>query len=210
MRDPYEVLGVSRSSGMDEIKAAYRNLAKKYHPDNFSGSPLQEVANEKMQEINEAYDAIINGTASAYSSNSYTAYNRTNSDYNYNSYNSRTYNDYTYIENLIAGNRLDDAEVLLEKMPQSSRDARWYFLKGRINYNRGWIDQARTYFATAYNMEPGNHEYRNIFESLNRQRGGGYRTARTSNDSDCSNLLCGLCCADTCCECMGGDLCTCC
>ena len=61
MKDPYEVLGVSRSASADEIKAAYRSLAKKYHPDNYTGSPLQEVANEKMQEINEAYDAIISG-----------------------------------------------------------------------------------------------------------------------------------------------------
>ena len=59
MKDPYEVLGVSRTASESEIKAAYRNLAKKYHPDNYTDSPLADLAEEKMKEVNEAYDAIM-------------------------------------------------------------------------------------------------------------------------------------------------------
>ena len=72
MRDPYEVLGVSPDAGDDEIKRAYRDLARKYHPDNYQNNPLSDLAEEKMKEINEAYDAITKGrsrgTASGISS----------------------------------------------------------------------------------------------------------------------------------------------
>ena len=66
MRDPYEVLGVDRNASDDEIKNAYRKLAKKYHPDL---NPGDEVAAEKMNEVNAAYDAIRNGTVDIYGSN---------------------------------------------------------------------------------------------------------------------------------------------
>ena len=58
MRDPYTVLGVSQSATDEEIKKAYRELARKYHPDNYQDNPLADLAEEKMKEINEAYDII--------------------------------------------------------------------------------------------------------------------------------------------------------
>lgn len=212
MRDPYEVLGVNRGASIDEVKNAYRALAKKYHPDNYSDSPLQDAANEKMQEINEAYDAIVSGNAQQSYSGGAGAYRdyRGNAGYGSSYSYQNAYNDYTYVRNLIDKNRLDDAEILLEKMPQQSRDAQWYYLKGRINYNRGWIDQAYTYFSTAYTMDPSNAEYKNVYDNLNSQRNGGYRTSRKSSDKDACGCCCDLLCADACCECMGGDLIPCC
>ncbi|MBQ7334836.1 MAG: J domain-containing protein, partial [Clostridia bacterium] len=59
MKDPYTILGVSRDASDEDIKKAYRALARKYHPDNYAGSDLADVAEEKMKEINEAYDAIV-------------------------------------------------------------------------------------------------------------------------------------------------------
>ena len=61
MRDPYEVLGVSKNASDDEIKNAYRALARKYHPDNYADNPLSDLASEKMKEINAAYDRIKAG-----------------------------------------------------------------------------------------------------------------------------------------------------
>ena len=72
MKDPYEVLGVSRNASEEEVKSAYRALAKKYHPDKYANSDLADLANEKMQEINEAYDAIVkNGFGKGGSSYNY-------------------------------------------------------------------------------------------------------------------------------------------
>ena len=58
MNDPYTTLGVSRTASDEEIKKAYRELARKYHPDNYVNNPLADLAQDKMKEINEAYDAI--------------------------------------------------------------------------------------------------------------------------------------------------------
>ena len=49
MRDPYSVLGVSPGASDDEIKHAYRALAKKYHPDAYVNNPLADLAQEKMK-----------------------------------------------------------------------------------------------------------------------------------------------------------------
>ena len=218
MRDPYEVLGVPRGASEEQIKTAYRNLAKKYHPDNYANSPLQEVATEKMKEVNEAYDAIVSGNSGSQQSSGYNygyGYNGSNNranqgGYSENYYSGHTTNDYTYVKNLINSNRLDDAEVLLENMNRQSRDAEWYFLKGRINYIRGWIDEAYSYFSTAYRMNPSNLEYKSSFENLRNMKSGSFRTSPSANDRECSNLCCGLLCADSCCECCGGDIIPCC
>ena len=59
-QDPYKVLGVSPGASDEEVKKAYRELTKKYHPDLNPGDP---TAAEKMNESNAAYDQIKNGGA---------------------------------------------------------------------------------------------------------------------------------------------------
>lgn len=202
MKDPYEVLGVPRGADRDKVKAAYRELAKKYHPDQYAGTPLADLANEKMQEINEAYDAILSGNTGSGS------YRSSGSGY--------AVNDYSAVENCINSGRYDEAERILESMNDSSRDAHWYYLKGELNYRRGWTQQAYSYYSMAYNMQPGNPIYRDAFERIARNSNGGFRTGRTQSHGgsagacDGCDICTGLMCADCCCECFGGDLIPCC
>ena len=199
MKDPYSVLGISKNATDEQIKDAYRELARKYHPDNYADNPLSDLAGEKMKEINEAYDAIMNsrrapkGNSGGYSSNANSAFPE--------------------VRNLINQNRLEQAQEVLDGVPPQSRNAEWYFLNGTVLYRRGWFDQAYTSFATAARMEPMNPEYRDALNRAQRQAGSQYnpyRTYGTGAGCDgcdcCTNLLC----ADCCCECMGGDLIPCC
>lgn len=202
MNDPYAVLGVSKNATDDEIKDAYRKLARKYHPDNYTDNPLSDLAGEKMKEINEAYDTIINLRRSGSAKSS--------SDYG-DAYSQAT--NFPEVRSLINQGRLEQAQEILDDVLPQSRDAEWYFLNGTVLYRRGWFDQAYTSFATATRMNPQNPEYRNAMNNAQKQSGQQYNPYRSyGSGSGCNacDVCNGLICADCCCECMGGDLIPCC
>ncbi len=200
MKNPYEVLGISPNATDDEVKSAYRALAKKYHPDNYENNPLQDIAAEKMQEINEAYDTIMNERRSG---------GKSNANGGYSAYTSTKFSD---IRTLINQNRLDEAQRSLDSIPISERNAEWYFLNGSVQYRRGWFDNAYSNFSTACNMDPSNSEYRAALNQIQYSRRGGnpYNTVPSGGGCSTCDVCQGLICADCCCECMGGDLISCC
>ena len=206
--NPYEVLGVSPNATDEEVKTAYRKLAKKYHPDNYNDSPLADVASEKMKEVNEAYDTIMNLRRGKTSSGSTGA-----NYYNANPSGSSKYYD---VRRMIQNGRIADAEQILDGVPLGRRDAEWNFLKGTVLLKKGWTQDAYNCFQTACSMDPGNLEYRQALNYAQSRRSGaygGYNTgAPQTTAGGCSScdICTGLCCADTCCECMGGDLIPCC
>lgn len=210
MNDPYSTLGVSPNASDEEIKTAYRNLAKKYHPDNYTDSPLADMASDRMKEINEAYDAIQQQRRNR--GNDYKGYSAGGYNNYYNAYQgSGRYRD---IRMFIKNGRIADADQILSGIPAPNRDAEWYFLKGTILYRKGWTEEAFSHFQTACNMDPDNMEYRAALNQMNQRRNGaygGYNPAPggTAGCNGC-NVCTALCCADTCCECMGGDLIPCC
>ena len=199
MRDPYEVLGVSPDAGDDEIKRAYRDLARKYHPDNNQNNPLADLAEEKMKEINQAYDAITKGrtggSGGGYTSQSYSyggsAYQQQRQ--------SAGGNVFAQVRQAVNRNDLDGAEQLLQGVP--SRNGEWYFLMGSIAYRRGWLDEARQNYQIAVRMDPNNMEYRQALGMM--QRGGyGYQPDMAGTNCDamdcctammCMNCMCGGC-----------------
>ncbi len=133
-KSPYDVLGVRPGATHDEIKKAYRTLVKKYHPDSYKDHPLEGLAKEKMQEINEAYDQL---TSSNYKQN---------------------------------------------PTGQSQQQS--------------WQNQQQ-------------QQWQQQQQNQNQRYGPYYRQGGSTSNDVCNTLGC-LCCADSCCECMGGDLCGCC
>lgn len=193
MTDPYKVLGVSRDATDDEIKKAYRELARKYHPDNYAGNPLADLVEEKMKEVNEAYDQIQKERASGTSS-------------------SGAGGSFAHVRELINQRRYSDAELILDAVSQANRNAEWNFLKGCVLIQRGWYFDAQKYLETACYLDPTNSEYRSVLDRIKQNSGNystSYRTSRSSGASPC-DICTGLICADCLCECCGGDLISCC
>ena len=208
MNNPYKVLGVSEDASQEEIRTAYLKLVKKYHPDKYTDTDLKELANEKLVEINEAYEAVTkkNGSTQAAGSGAY-------SNYGYSGHGS-TYSgpgaaDFARARAFINQNNLQAAKQVLDTI--SVRNAEWYYLYGIIYLRQGWYDRANEYISRAYHQEPGNPEYANAYNTL-RTTGSPYTRPSAGYDSSCSgcDVCSGLLCADCCCECMGGDLIRCC
>ena len=207
MRDPYQVLGVPSTATDEEVKKAYRDLARKYHPDNYHDNPLADLAQEHMKEINEAYEAVQSQRKAARAGGYSGGYGGYQAGYQsgYQSSGSR----YQRIRMAISQGNLNLAEELLNAM--TDHDAEWSFLKGAICYRRGWLDEARRYYQNAVNMDPDNQEYQRALD-IAEGRSTAYRpegydnvTTGTCGNGDCLRL-CG---ATLCCNAFGVPICFC-
>lgn len=208
MTNPYKVLGVNEGATNEEIRAAYLSLVKKYHPDKYTDPDMKQLANEKLKEINEAYDQLTKNpgkTASnGYSGAAYGAGGHGGS------YSGPEADRFVRARSLINAGNLDGAKTILDSI--QTRNAEWYYLYGIIYLRQGWYDKAREFLGRAYRTEPGNAEYAQAYNTL-RYTGNPYSRPRQSTSyGNCSacDICSGLMCADCCCECMGGDLIRCC
>lgn len=196
-KNPYEVLGVKEHASEEEIKKAYRALVKQYHPDRYTDNPLQDLADEKLREINQAYDSILSNKGRKHTG----GYDSSN-----------TSGEFSHVRDLINRRDFKGADQILRTA--TNRTSEWHFLMGVVFMNQGWYDQAYSYVEKAVNMEPSNPEYMNVFNQL-KSRSGNYKTnvynrGYGSSGPDLCNTCSCLCCADTCCECFGGDCIACC
>ena len=177
MNDPYQILGVSENASDEEIKKAYRELARKYHPDNYHDNPLADLAQEKMKEINAAYEQITKersgggrqqsraGGAHGYGGASYRQYSGGQSSSSV----------LQQVRAAISSGDLSRAEALLANY--SDHNAEWNFLRGAVCYRRGWMDEAKRYYQTACQMDPGNAEYRQALDFMENNSQTAYRPA---------------------------------
>ena len=146
--DPYQVLGIERTATDEEVKKAYRELAKKYHPDNYVNTPLADLAEDKMKEINEAYETIQKSRKE----NTGRASDPYRSNGNGNAYGRERLSE---IRSYIESNNFYEAEIRLNSVPNANRNAEWFFLKGVVFRARGWYFEASKYFEAACRMDPG-------------------------------------------------------
>ena len=203
MNDPYQILGVSENASDEEIKKAYRDLARKYHPDNYHDNPLADLAQEKMKEINAAYEEINRRRSGGNrtSGGSYGGYQQ-----QYGQYQGRSSSSVLQqVRIAIQSGDLSRAEALLANY--SDHNAEWNFLRGAVCYRRGWMDEAKRYYQTACQMDPGNAEYRQALEFMERGTESAYRPGGQPFGTEvCGGNLClPLCCLWTLCN--GGGYC---
>ncbi len=197
-KDPYSVLGVGRNATDDEIKKAYRELARKYHPDNYAGNPLADLVEEKMKEVNEAYDAIQKERANASSSSS---------SGRYSSYTGSGITSFEEARRLIKEGRYSEAELIIDSTPAGDRGAEWNYLKGLLLAQRGRYYDAQRYIETACYYDPNNAEYRAARERMYSQGtsfGSPYRQSNGGGDTDCCGICTTFLCMDALCNCCGG------
>ncbi len=223
MRDPYQVLGVDRTSGMDEIKKAYRKLSRIYHPDANVNNPNKDQAEVKFKEIQAAYQQIVdekeNGGRSAYGQSGYYGAGSQGG------YQNQSYGGFEDFFGGYGGQRQEstdsprlqaainyirngyykEAVNVLESMMAAERNAKWYYYSAQANYGLGNNITAQEHAARAVQMEPGNYQYEMLLrrlqsgESWYAERGTSYGRSVGGVSSFCCeclmlNFMCNCCC----------------
>ena len=201
IEDPYKVLGLTPDASDEDVKRAYRRLAKKYHPDL---NPGDQEAARKMQEVNAAYEQIKNPEKAGpqgpnpYGNNGYGGYYDPFGGYRQQNQGGAQTGDqyqnaaYQYI-------RFGRYQEALNALNNSSdHNGRWYYLSALANNGLGNQVTALEHIRRAVSMEPDNQEYLWALEQIEhggsayRQHAGNFRGFTMGGDP-CTNLcLCYL------------------
>lgn len=205
--DPYSILGIKPGASEDEIKKAYKKMARKYHPDLNGNSKEAEAM---MKKVNEAYDVLINKKSySSSSSSSSSSTERENPFYwyynsGYSSYSSSAFNEDEFSARYGSGPSLERAKVLfnsrqfgrclseLNRFPSDQRTAEWYFISAMAKRNTGNSYESYADLKKACEMDPDNAEYRMYMNRFD-QRNTYYSSQRSSYGIPSSIIEC--CCS---------------
>ncbi len=193
--NPYKVLEIDENATQEQIKEAYRRMVKKYHPDRYVDNPLNSLAEEKMRDINQAYEMLSGGKSGAYSSGSSSSYSGAAGAGS---------SSFMKIRQMINSRQYDEAMTILDNM--SNRPAEWYYLKGACMMGKGWYAQAQNFYKMAYQMEPNNSEYQRAAQSIYNSNRNFTNQSAAGNTDLCDICSC-LICSNCCCNSLGGGCC---
>ncbi len=214
MRNPYQILGVSESADMDEIKKAYRKLSRIYHPDANVNNPNKDQAEAKFKEIQGAYQQIVNERERSSSSNSYGQGTYQQGSFGgfggFGSYTEQrqTSQESTRIQaagNYIRNGYYKEALNVLESMTSEERNAKWYYYSAMANQGTGNNITAREHAQKAVQLEPSNYQYQALLQRLQSgetwytQRGTMYGRPSSSIGNCCMDYLLLQCFCHCCC-----------
>ena len=199
MNDPYKVLGISATATDEEIKSAYRSLAKKFHPDVNNGSAAAEA---KMKELNEAYTIIMQQRRSKSSAGDSSFRGSTS----YNGY-SRYASEFQAIRRYLQAGHYQEALHILSTIPEHS--AELYYLSACANLMAGFRVEALNHASIAVRMEPSNIEYNELLNHLQGSRDfynqqTGQNGFACTDGSVCSNPFLSCCAINLICNCLCG------
>jgi len=171
------------------------------------------LAQEKLKEINEAYDYLMKNKSSRQQTRwEEPRYSRsTESNYGGYGYTGAQSDEFEEVIRYMNAGNLSAAEEALNRIP--NRNAYWHYLRGMIFMRRGWYSEAQSSLQTAVNMDPNNFEYRSALNRLmnfNRTYTQNMNRRSAGMDPDICSICECLICSDCCCECLGGDLISCC
>ncbi len=216
MRSPYDILGVPANASEEEIKKAYRNLSRKYHPDANVNNPNKEQAEERFKEVQQAYQVIMDereGKTNGYGSagNAYGGFGGFGGfggEQRTSSYGDSKEDSYLNAAmNYIRGGDYNSALRVLSDI--DNRTGRWYYISAIANQGVGNQATALEHIQIAIRMEPNNMEYQQFYQVMQnggtwyQSRGAGYGMPEMDNSGFClklclANLLCNLCCTPGC------------
>ena len=206
--DPYQVLGVSRDASDDEVKKAYRNLSRKYHPDANINNPNKAQAEEMFKKVQAAYDQIMkerqyggHGTAGSQYGPGSSHYGGYSGGFGgFGGFGASDREEEPRMQaarNFINSGHYQEACNVLNSIQE--RNARWYYYSAIANSGIGNQINALEYAIKAVQMEPGNAEYRQLVSRLENNgrwyadRGTQYGFGTDGRSNCLSDLCCCMC-----------------
>ena len=205
MRNPYQILGVPETAGMDEVKKAYRKLSRMYHPDANINNPNKDQAEAKFKEIQAAYQQIVD-------EKEHGGFEDFFGGFGFGGYGGQQYRQESTESTLMqaAGNYLRngyyrEALNVLGNVPTAERNAKWYYYSAQANAGTGNNITAQEHAKMAVQLEPNNYVYQELLRRLQAgetwytQQGSTYGRSMGGMSSFCCeclmfNLFCNCCC----------------